>query len=144
GLEIAEPRKGLEGRPFLAHEQERRRRREQQHRRRGPQRRLVAHQSREPLAAGAVADLIVVLEEVDEGARRQVGGALPPRPAEVARYLALVDEALCEAASEQGVPVPGIVGVVSLALPGTRTPCSLAASQRASPDRKSTRLNSSH
>src|SRR5207237_8537783 len=51
GLEIAEPRKGLEGRPFLAHEQERRRRREQQHRRRGPQRRLVAHQRREPLAA---------------------------------------------------------------------------------------------
>src|SRR5205807_1930497 len=67
---------------------------------------------------GAVADLIVVLEEVDERARRQVGGALPPRPAEVARYLALVDEALCEAASEQGVRVPGIVGVVRLALTG--------------------------
>src|SRR6185437_10600982 len=90
-LEVTEVGEGLEGAPFLTHEEHRRRRREQQYRRRGPQG-LGTRELREPLAPGAIAHLVVILQEVDERRWRQVRARLTARPAEMAGALALVGE----------------------------------------------------
>src|SRR5581483_7063115 len=73
---------------------------------------------REPLAAGAIAHLVVVLQEVDERRRRQVRAALTPRTAEMARALALVREPFRERAAEEGMRALLIVLVVSVGLAG--------------------------
>ena len=65
--------------PLLAHEQQRRRGREQQQRHRRAQRGFVRCEARQALAEGAVADLVVVLQEGDEGGRRQMGAGLAAR-----------------------------------------------------------------
>src|SRR5205823_10620177 len=75
------------------------------------------HRSGEALAAGSIADLVVVLQEVDEGAGRQVSAALATRPTQVARGLTLVGEALRQAAAQERLRLPRIVGVVTAGLP---------------------------
>ena len=72
-VEIAEEEERLVAAPFLAHEEQRRRRREEQDGREHPQLALVGERG-EPLAVRAVADLVVVLHEVDESRRRVAAG----------------------------------------------------------------------
>ena len=69
-LEIAEERKRRFRAPFLAHEQHRDHRRQQGDRQRGFDRLRLAL-AFEPVAERAVADLVVVLQEIDEGGRGQ-------------------------------------------------------------------------
>ncbi len=89
-LEVAEERKRLARAPFVAHEQQRRRRREQRHGQRGLERRGW-RQRRQPLAERAVADLIVVLQEIDERGGGQRRARLAARLAlAMRRRLALI------------------------------------------------------
>jgi hypothetical protein len=75
--------------------------------------------SASPLAKGAVADLIVVLQEGDEGLRRQRGAGFAARlPITVCAGLALVDEALGQRACQHGHRRIVIVRVVALGLAG--------------------------
>src|SRR5579863_7256476 len=64
-LEIAEEREGHLRAPFLAHEQHGDRGREQRDRERRFDR-FRLYLALEPVAEGAVADLVVVLQEIDE------------------------------------------------------------------------------
>jgi hypothetical protein len=76
-------------RPLLPHEEERRLRRAQEQHRGGAVRGgidLVV----QALAEGAVADLVVVLQEEDEAPRLEARGVRPARAAEVLGALALV------------------------------------------------------
>ena len=83
--EIAEERERLRRSPFLAHEQQGDHRRQQRDRQRGLDRSRIGH-ALEPVAERAVADLVVVLQEIDEGGRRQMAARLaarrPPRCAD--------------------------------------------------------------
>ena len=78
GPEIAEEREGLRRRPFLAHEQHRHLRQQQVDGGDGAHR-LGRRRGRQPVAEGAVADLVVVLDERDEGGRRQARAGLAAR-----------------------------------------------------------------
>ena len=78
GPEIAEERERLRRRPFLAHEQHRHLRQQQVDGGDGAHR-LGRRGGRQPVAEGAVADLVVVLDEGDEGGRRQVCAGLAAR-----------------------------------------------------------------
>jgi uncharacterized protein YgbK (DUF1537 family) len=87
--------------------------REQQHRL-GRLERPLARQLGQPLAERPVADLVVVLEEVDEGQRRQVGRALAAHGTLLGgRGLARVDEALAEHAGEPSRRPVGEILVVA-------------------------------
>jgi hypothetical protein len=90
---VGEEQEGRGGAPFLPHEDQRDLRAQQQQRG-GRRQRLRVRQRRQPFAEGAVADLVVVLQEQHEGGGRQVGGRLAARRAEVLRDLALEQEAL--------------------------------------------------
>ena len=78
GAEVAEEQERLGGGEFLAHEQQRRLRREQQHGRDGFHHRRGGEVA-QALAEGAVADLVVVLQEIDE--RQQAAGGRSVRRA---------------------------------------------------------------
>src|ERR1700733_12421647 len=66
---------------------------------------------------GAIADLVVVLQKGDEGARRQVRALLAARRAVlIARRLSLVGEAFRERAAQKLLRVLGEIGVVTVAL----------------------------
>src|SRR4029453_6479868 len=103
--EIREKQEGCAGAEFLAHEQERDRRGEQEHGQEAAQ--LRSRRKRvKPLAEGAIADLIVVLQEVDECIGRQMR----------ARLAAL--ETLPETASKQRKRLLAIIGVIAVPLAG--------------------------
>src|SRR3954467_14611201 len=74
-VEIAEELERLAAAPLLAHEDERRRPREQVNRAQRFQPALV-RQDDEALAERAVADLVMVLQEVDEASGRQLARLL--------------------------------------------------------------------
>src|SRR4029078_13686130 len=74
-LEVAEEWKWRSCAPFLTHEQQRRRRRQQHDRERGFER-ASRREHCQPLAKGAVADLVVVLQEIDKGRCRERQGRL--------------------------------------------------------------------
>ena len=119
-LEVAEEEEGCLGPPLLAHEEQRHLRAEQQH---GLQRLdgLGPRQHGEPLAHRPVADLVVVLDEVDEGLRPQMPARLPaPGTLTVRGRLALVDEAGAEAPEQEADRVVGIIGVVAVGLSRSR------------------------
>ena len=85
-MKIAEERERPVRSPFLAHEQQRRHRREQRDRQRRLQRARIGLR-RQPLAERPIADLVVVLQEIDErqsaAARRKARrAALPSRCAD--------------------------------------------------------------
>jgi hypothetical protein len=65
-VEVAEIQERVRFAPFLAHEQHRGLRRQQQQRQRRLDR-AGLDEGREAFAKGAVADLVVVLDEIDEG-----------------------------------------------------------------------------
>src|SRR5262249_60358169 len=93
-LESAEKRKWFRCAPFFAHEQKRWRRLQQQNGQ-GRGKRIGLGEYCQPLAQGPIADLVVVLQEIDEGARRQMPAWLAARTsAAVARRLTLVGKAL--------------------------------------------------
>ena len=79
GAQIAEEQKRLTGSPFLPHEEQRQRRGQKQHGRGRPDR-LRRGQGRDALTEGPVTNLIVILEEPDEGRRRQVPARFAARP----------------------------------------------------------------
>src|SRR5690606_5144818 len=91
-FEICEVQKGLPAAELLAHEQRRHRRCKQHHARHGAQR-LRVRESQQTLAEGAVADLVVVLQERDERGQRNFSSRLPPSTITVAGSLALISEA---------------------------------------------------
>src|SRR5262249_24837395 len=115
--DVAEEDERLRRVPFLPHE-EQRDRRGQEHDRRGGAQRFRRRQRPDALAHGPVTDLIVVLEERDEGGRRQVCTRLSAPPAAVGRVLALEVEALGERAAEPCPRCVGMVGVVASGLSG--------------------------
>ena len=77
-VEVAEEEERLPAAPLLAHEDERRRRREELD---GGERfqLFFVRQGQQALAHRAVADLVVVLQEIDEARRRQVARLLAAR-----------------------------------------------------------------
>ncbi|MHC2695560.1 hypothetical protein ACVME9_008051 [Bradyrhizobium liaoningense] len=86
--------------PFLALKQHRHHRREQGHCE-GSLDLFWRCQTFQPLAERTVADLVVVLQEIDEGRRRQLTARLAARPlAPELRDLALIDEARGQRARE--------------------------------------------
>jgi len=92
-LEVAEKREGDRRAPFLALKQHRHHRGEQGNRERGLDL-FWRCQAFQPLAKRTITDLIVVLQEVDEGRRRQLAARLAARLlAPEFRDLALIDEA---------------------------------------------------
>src|SRR5262250_1713900 len=97
--EIREEQEGLGRAPFFAHEEQRQRRSEEDDGGGGAYR-LGRGELGDALAEGAVADLVVVLEEVHEARGRQLGARLPPLAPPVGGPLALIREALGEAAGE--------------------------------------------
>src|SRR5947207_80903 len=91
--EVAKEWKRLRGPPFFSHEQQRRHGGEKGNSERRRERSFVRllHQA---VAQGAIADLVVILQEVDEGERRQRAGRLATAPAlAMRRGLALIGEA---------------------------------------------------
>src|SRR5262249_37982326 len=91
-MEVAEKPERRGRSPFLAHEQERRHRGEQGDRQRSLERRAVRLR-REPIAKRTVADLIMILQKVDEGSWRQAGRAFATTTTPtVHRRLTLVGE----------------------------------------------------
>ena len=106
--------KGVRLAVLLSHEQERHEGREQEHRGRdlAP---LEAHEGREPLAAAAIGDLVVVLQADDEllAGPAARGGAVPP--AAVGRVLTRVDEAVAERPRQLFHPAEVLVVAVALA-----------------------------
>ena len=118
-LEVTEPGEGLGGTPFLAHE-DAAAARARAAAPPSPRRSAAAPASEvEPLAKGAVADLIVVLQEVDE--RASAAGARCARRARRAacsRGLPLVGEALGEAAAQERERCRREILVVAVALAG--------------------------
>src|SRR5262249_47963099 len=74
-LEVAEELEWGSRRELLSHEQQRRRRREQQNRREAANG-IGLRQHRDALAAGAVTNLVVVLQKADEGRRGKRGARL--------------------------------------------------------------------
>src|SRR6185437_9712970 len=114
---VAEEEEGLARAELLAHEEKRRRRREKKDRDGGAER-FARGERDQPLAEGAVAYLIVVLDEIDEGKRRQVTAGLAARCAAKRRQLSLIDEALRQGAPEAGNGIGGIVAVIAVGLAG--------------------------
>src|SRR5438552_12281026 len=86
-VEIAEEEKRLAAAPLLAHEDQRRRRRQELDGRQRLYFPLVG-KAQQPLAQRAVADLVVVLQEVDEARRRQMARLLAARLLGEWRHLA--------------------------------------------------------
>ena len=97
--EVAPEQERLRRGPFLAHEQERQAWRQEQDRR-GRAHRVGGRERRDPLAEGAIADLVVVLQEPDEGRRGQRAARLAARTPAMRRQIALIREALRETAAE--------------------------------------------
>ena len=64
---------------------------------------------------GAVADLIVILNEGDKGSGGQISAGLAPRLAAVLHRLALEDEALRQSPAEF-LSIAGVVGIIPLVL----------------------------
>src|SRR5262249_27626116 len=114
-VEITEEEERLVAGPFLAHEDERRRRGEQKERREQLQLPFVGERG-EAVAVRAVADLVVVLQEIDEAARRQVRARLAARRVAEGRDLTLVGKALGERAREMPRGRAGVRGVVAVGL----------------------------
>ena len=120
-LKSAKKRNGVSRAEFLAHEQERNRGREQEDRQHAAQ--CPGRRERmQPLAEGAIADLVVVLQEVDERVRRQVRARLAARLALAERRrLALVGEAFGQARGRDAAQrLVRVVGVVAVRLAGER------------------------
>ncbi len=117
--EIAEEWERLRSGPFLAHEQHRYLRQKQVHRRDGAHR-LGLGDGGDALAEGAVADLVVILNEGDEGGGGQTGAGLAPRLAAVLHRLALEDEALRQRPAEF-LGIADVVGIIPLVLAGGRS-----------------------
>ena len=109
---------GVSLRRLLAHEDQRDLRGEQLKRNRRLQRPRIG-ECRQPLAEGAVSDLVMVLQKADERVRRQVGarGAAPAALA-MQRRLALKDEAFRKRAGELRGGVLGEVLVIAATFAG--------------------------
>src|SRR5690606_21578207 len=92
-VKVREEQERLPGAPLFSHEEKRDlRRQEKDCRQRACSRRFRQHV--DPFAEGAVADLIVILDEADEGGRRQLSARLAAMlAATIGRGLALIDEA---------------------------------------------------
>ena len=100
---------------LLPHEQHRDERGQQQQGGGGAQLARVG-QARQPLAHGAVADLVVVLQAGHETRGRQVAARLAARSVQVRRHLALVGETIAQAGRQQGRGILEIL-VVAFLLP---------------------------
>ena len=116
-FEVAEERKGLGRAPFLAHEQQRRRRLQQQHCQRRFDR-CGLRQRRQALAERAIADLVVVLDEIDESGARQIAARLAAQLiVAMGRWFALIGETLRMCAHDMA-PMIAVVAVIALGLAG--------------------------
>ena len=117
-MKVAEERKRPFRAPFLAHEQERRHRRQQRDGKRGRHRGLV-DLGGQAVAERTVADLIVVLQEIDERGRGQGAGrfAAPAAVAMRGRF-ALIRKARCQDPRQTRAGVGRIILVIARALAG--------------------------
>src|SRR2546423_963906 len=93
------------------------RRREEKDRACEPQRRRIG-EGAQALAEGAVADLVVVLQEVDECLRGEMRARLATRRLAISGVLALVHVAFGERARELARGVGGVVGPKAAVLAG--------------------------
>ena len=98
--EVAEKEEWRRRAPFLAHEQHRDLRREQVD---AGERAddLRRSQRVQPFAKRAIADLVVVLDERDEGVRRQLSARAAARRVPVRHHLALIGEAFGDGFSQK-------------------------------------------
>ena len=117
-MEIAEERERPRRSPFFAHEQHRDHRRQQRDRERGLDRPGIGH-ALEPVAERAVADLVVVLQEIDEGGRRKLAARLAAQLSAAMRgRLALIDKARAQRARDVLARRALIVAVVAVGFAG--------------------------
>ena len=73
----------------------------------------------ETLAASAIAGLVVILQEIDEGGERQIRARLAALAAVAkGRCLALIDVAFGQGAGQLDDGMDGVVGVVAVGLAG--------------------------
>ena len=78
-------------------------------------------QRRDALAEGTVADLIVVLKEIDEREQLVVGARLAPRkPVAKGRRFALISKPRAQRAPEQGHRPFRVIGVITIDFAGCR------------------------
>lgn len=103
---------------FLAHENQRDVRRQQLQGDGGPQGWLApADERQQAFAEGAVAGLVMILQEQHERRGRQVGAGLAAMPRRIAqRGLTLVGIAFGQAARQHGGRLRGVVCVVAVSL----------------------------
>src|SRR5438067_4652549 len=115
--EIAEIKEWRRGAELLAHEEHWRRRREEKDRACEPQR-LRIGEGAQALAEGAVADLVVVLQEVDEGFRREMRARLATPRLAISGMLPLIHIAFGERAGELALGFGGVVGAKAAVFAG--------------------------
>jgi hypothetical protein len=114
GEEVERPGAG----PFLAHEQQGDLGGEQEHRRYRAEP-VFVDQRRQPFAHGASADLIVGLQEADQGRGGPMGaGFAAPLAALMGRGVALIDEPVRQRASQLVMAVVGEIDVIRGTLAG--------------------------
>ena len=119
-VEVGEEEERALFRPFIAHEHQRNMRRQKQHGGEDAPHRLVAEQ-RQPLTKRPVADLVVVLQEIDEGGGWQMPARLAALlAAGMLRRLALIGEALGQRAGDMCRRVRREVFVIAFHLAGRR------------------------
>src|SRR6185437_1473081 len=100
--------------PFLAHEQHRHAGREQRDRQRGLDRARIG-MGFEPVAERAIADLVVVLQEIDKGGWPEFFARFAARPAvAMRRWLTLIGKAGAERAGDVVARRAAIVAVVAV------------------------------
>src|SRR5262245_6596710 len=117
-MEIAEERKRLRRSPLFAHEQERRHGCEQRDGERGGQSGPV-RLHRETVTQRAIADLVVVLQKIDERERRQrTRWFSAAAPSSVTGDLILIGEAGGQYARDVSARIVGVILIVSRVLSG--------------------------
>src|SRR6185312_12967887 len=80
--------------------------------------RLARYERNEPLAESTIADLVVILQEVDEGERRQMGARLAAWCFAERRILALIGETLRQRAAEAIDRRRGVIAVIAIRFAG--------------------------
>ena len=112
-MEITKERKRLGRSPFFSHEQERRHRSKQRDGERRRERSFPDARCK-TITQGPVADLIVVLEKVDEGERRQSARWLTTNSTvSMSRGLALIGEARAERTRDVPARIWGVILIIA-------------------------------
>src|SRR5262249_2132756 len=117
-LKVAEERKRLARSPFFAHEQKRWPRREQRNRERRSNF-CLGCLSNEAIAKRAIANLIMILQEIYESEGREGAGGFAARPSTtMRRSFALIGEARAQDARKMPACIVSVIAVIAVTFAG--------------------------